>query len=322
MRSVRGRGGRLTAVSLRRVRLNAPASGFLGAPIETDPTRIDADVAILGVPHGWPYPRPGSTAGCADAPAAIRRRAERLAGFRGNWDFDLAGPMLAADAPPRIVDAGDVPGDPDDGAGNAAATTAAVAAILERGAVPVCIGGDDSVPIPILRAFASRGSITVLQVDAHLDFRDEVQGVREGYSSPMRRATEMEHVSRVVQVGLRGVGSARPSDVDDARAAGNVLITARDVRERGVDWVLERLSSDASVFLSLDCDSLDPSVFPAVSALAPGGLSDAEVAGLVGGIGPRLAGAAVTEYVPGLDESGASAAVAVRLIVRLIAALT
>ncbi len=321
MPSLRGRGNRLTAASLRRVRLNAPTSGFLGASIETDPNRIDADVVILGVPHGWPYPRTGSTAGCAEAPAAIRRRAERLAGFRGNWDFDLDGPMLSADASPRIVDAGDVPGDPGDGAANAAATTAAVAAILERGAVPVCIGGDDSVPIPILRAFASRGPITVLQVDAHLDFRDEVQGVREGYSSPMRRATEMEHVSRVVQVGLRGVGSARPSDVDDARAAGNVLITVRELRERGVDWVFDQLPPDASVFLSLDCDGLDPSVFPAVSALAPGGLSDGEVTALVGGIGQRLAGAVVTEYVPSLDVSGASAAVAVRLLVRLVAGL-
>ena len=88
--------------------------------------------------------------------------------------------------------------------GNSAATTAAVTAILERGAVPVCIGGDDSVPIPILRAYAGRGPLTVLQVDAHLDFRDEVHGVREGYSSPMRRASEMDHVTRIVQVGLRG----------------------------------------------------------------------------------------------------------------------
>jgi agmatinase len=303
------------------VRLNAPASGFLGAQVETDPERIDADVAILGVPHGWPYPRTGSTAGCAGAPAAVRHRAERLAGFRGNWDFELDAPMLPTGASPRIVDAGDVPGDPDDGAGNAAATTAAVAALLDRGAVPVCIGGDDSVPIPILRAYAGRGPLTVLQVDAHLDFRDEVQGVREGYSSPMRRAAEMEHVSRVLQVGLRGTGSARPSDVDDARAAGNLLVTAAELHERGVGWLLEQVPADASVFVSFDCDGLDPSVFPAVSAAAPGGLSYADASALVGGIGSRLAGAVVTEYVPELDEAGASAAVAVRLLIRLVAGL-
>ena len=321
MPAVRSRSVRLTAASLRRVRLNAPASGFLGAAVETDPDRIAADVAILGVPFGWPYPRAGSAAGCAEAPAAIRHSAGRVAGFRGNWDFDLDGPMLPPDAPPRIVDAGDVPGDPGDGAGNAAATTAAVSAILERGAVPVCIGGDDSVPIPILRAFASRGPLTVLQVDAHLDFRDEVQGVREGYSSPMRRASEMEHVSRIAQVGLRGVGSARASDVEDARAAGNLLVTAAELRERGVSWVLGELQADASIFVSFDCDGLDPSTFPAVSALAPGGLSYAEASALLGGIGPRLVGAVFTEYVPALDESGASGLVAARLLVRLIAGL-
>ena len=303
------------------MRLNAPASGFLGAPVEIDPERIDADVTILGVPNGWPYQRPGSTAGCAEAPAAIRRHSARLSGYRGHWDFDLDGPMLSPDAPPRIVDAGDVRGDPGDGAANAAATTAAVAAILERGSVPVCIGGDDSVPIPILRAFAARGPITILQVDAHLDFRDEVQGVREGYSSPMRRASEMEHVSRIVQVGLRGVGSARASDVEDARAAGNLLVTAAELRERGVTWVLGQLPADASVFVSFDCDGLDPSTVPAVSALAPGGLSYAEASALLGGIGPRLVGAVLTEYVPALDESGASGLVAARLLVRLIAGL-
>jgi agmatinase len=296
------------------VRLNAPPSGFLGAPVEPDPSRISADVAIVGVPLGWPYPRSGSTAGCAEGPAAIRRRSQRLAGFRGNWDFDLGAPMLPLDGSPRIIDAGDVPGDPADGPGNAAAISAAISALLERGAVPVCIGGDDSVPIPILRAFAGRGPLTVLQVDAHLDFRDEVQGVREGYSSPMRRASEMEHVTRTLQVGLRGVGSARATDVDDARAAGNVLVTAAEVRERGVEWVLGQVPADASVFLSFDCDGLDPSVFPAVSALAPGGLSFAEASDLVTGIGSRLAGAAFTEYVPTLDPTHASAIVLARLL--------
>ena len=115
--------------------------------------------------------------------------------------------------------------------------------------------------------------------------------------------------------------NARRTDVDEARAAGNLLVTAREVHERGVGWVLDQLLPDASIFVSLDFDGLDPSVFPAVSAQAPGGLSPAEAAELVGAIGPRLAGAVVTEYVPSLDESGASAAVAVRLLVHLMAAL-
>ena len=295
------------------MRTESPEAGFLGAPIEPDLDKLNADIAILGVPHGWPYPRPGPTTGCADAPAAVRRRSQRLARFVDHWDFDFDAPLRVR----RIIDAGDVPGDPLDGAGNAERTREAVSAILDRGAVPICLGGDDSVPIPILRAYEGRRPITVLQVDAHLDFRDEVEGVREGYSSPMRRASEMAHVARIVQIGLRGVGSARASDVADARAAGNLLVTARELRERGVAWLLGQLPADASVFVSFDCDGLDPSVVPAVSAPAPGGLSYAEAADLLAGVGRRLAGATFTEYVPARDVNDISALVVARLAVLL-----
>lgn len=292
------------------MRTSEPECGFLSLPVETDLDRIDAEVAFLGVPHGWAYPDIGATAGCADAPSAVRRRSLRLARFIGHWDFDLDAPMEL----PQAVDAGDVPGDPLDGPGNARRTAAAVRTLLDRGAVPVCIGGDDSVPIPILRAFDGRGPLTVVQVDAHLDYRDEVDGVREGYSSPMRRASEMGHVERIVHVGLRGIGSARASDVDASRDAGNLLVTARQLRERGVPWLLDQLPAGARLFLSFDCDGLDPSVFPAVSALAPGGLTYDEAVDLVRGIGPRLVGAAFTEFVPSRDVNEVSALVASRLI--------
>lgn len=297
------------------MKTNPPEIGFLGTEVNTDLADLDAEVAILGIPHGWPYPRPGATAGCALAPGAIRRRSARLARFREHWDFDLDGPMRL----PPCVDAGDVAVDPGDGPGNSARITDAVRAILARGAIPVCLGGDDSVPIPVLRAFDERGPLTVLQIDAHLDYRDEVDGIREGYSSPMRRASEMAHVGRIVQVGLRGVGSARPSDVDDARAAGNLLVTARELRERGVPWLLAQLPADASVFVSFDCDGLDPSVLPAVSAAAPGGLSYVEAWDLLAGVRSRLAGAAFTEYVPDLDVNELSALTITRLICAVVA---
>jgi agmatinase len=141
-----------------------------------------------------------------------------------------------------------------------------------------------------------------------------------GYSSGMRRASEMPHVSRILHVGLRGIGSARASDVQDSRAAGNLLITARELRDRGVPWMLEQVPSDASVFLAFDCDGLDPSVLPAVSAPAPGGLSYPEASDLLAGIGPRLAGAAFTEYVPANDVNEISALVLLRLITVLAGA--
>jgi agmatinase len=299
-------------------RLIAPAAGFLGAPVETDIERLAAGVAVIGVPHGVAYPWAGTTAACAAAPAAIRARSQRLARFRGHWDFDTDGPMLPLDGGPRLIDCGDVPGAPGEGPANVVRAEASVRAVLERGAVPIVLGGDDSIPIPVLRAYHGRGPLTVLQVDAHLDFRDEVDGVRDGYSSPMRRASEMAHVGQIVQVGLRGVGSARPGDVDDARAGGNLLVTARHLRERGVAWLLEQVPADASVFVSFDLDGLDPSIMPAVSAPAPGGLAWDEAAELLAGVGSRAAGAAFTEFVPDLDTTGLAALVAARLVMLLI----
>ncbi len=268
-----------------------------------------ADVAILGVPIGVSYA--DSADACADAPAAIRVRSQRLARSVDHHDFDLDGPMLPV--PLRVVDCGDVSG--------AAAAEQTVRSVLAAGCVPLILGGDDSVPIPALRAFST--PLTVVQVDAHLDFRDEVQGVRDGYSSPMRRASEMPHVERVVQVGLRGVGSARSSDVADARRAGNLLVTARELRTRGVGWLLGQLPAGADVFLSFDLDGLDPSLVGAVSAPSPGGVSYDEACDLLASLAARcrIAGAAFTELVPSRDVNELSALVVVRLVTRLIAGI-
>jgi agmatinase len=298
---------------------------FLGLPAVA-PDQLGqgaADVVILGIPFGVPYPMPGPTAGCADAPAAVRASSQRLGRFADHHDFDLDGPMLVSSPALRMVDAGDVAGSAEDGAGNAARSEAAVAALLDASAVPVIIGGDDSVPIPVLRAYGGRGPLTVVQVDAHLDFRDEVAGVRDGYSSAMRRAAEMDHVDRIVQVGLRGVGSARTSDVADARAAGNLLVTARELRERGVAWLLGELPEGASVFIAFDLDGLDPSVASAVSGISPGGLSYEEARDLLAGVAARcrVAGAAFTELVPSRDHNDVSTLVLVRLVMRLLAGI-
>jgi agmatinase len=276
---------------------------FLGLPTATEGEA--ADVAILGIPFGVPYPTPGATAGCAEAPAAIRARSARLVSFVGHHDFDLGGPMLPPGSTLRVVDAGDVSGDPDDGPGNQERAEAEVRRLLDAGTLPIVLGGDDSIPIPVLRAYAGRGPLWVVQVDAHLDFRHEVAGVREGYSSPMRRAAELAHVEQIVQVGLRGVGSARPEDVADARSAGNLLVTARELRERGVGWLLGELPAGA------------------VSAPSPGGLTYDEAADLLAGVATRcrLAGAAFTELVPSLDRNEISALVVVRLVMRLLGAV-
>jgi agmatinase len=302
---------------------------FLGLPSRAREAlaRDPADVAILGIAHGVSYPEPGPAGGTPAAPGAVRRRSQRLARFVDHFDFDLGGPMLpagsAADPALSVVDCGDVATSADDGPGNVARAEEAVRGILAAGAVPIVLGGDDSVPIPVLRAFADQPPIIVVQVDAHLDFRDSVAGIRDGYSSPMRRAAEMDHVERIVQVGLRGVGSARVSDVADALAAGNLLVTARELHDGGVASVVAQLPAGASVFLAFDLDGLDPAVMPAVSGVAPGGLGWDEATDLLAALTARcrIAGAAFTEFVPDLDVNDRGALVVTRLVMLLVAGI-
>lgn len=283
--------------------------GFLGEPITDASELVPGDFAIVGAPFGVRYP--AQTHDCSAAPRAIRERSARFAPFLDHHDFDLKGPFRE-DGAARVVDVGDVP--------EAASTTDAIRGILARDAVPIVLGGDDSIPIPVLRAYEGHGTLIVIQVDAHLDFRDEVDGVREGYSSAMRRATEMPWVERIIQVGLRGVGSATSRDVTDAEAAGNVLVTAREVHHLGIDTVFDQLPDAARYFISLDCDGLDPSVVPAVNAPLPGGLTFDECAALLRGLPQRghIAGMAVTELLPERDLNDLSALVVVRLIWTLI----
>lgn len=182
-----------------------------------------APAVLLGAEGCTPYPSVGFY--CAGGPAAIRAASAPFSAERGHHNFDLGRAALG----PRLpADGGDVPVSEDDPEGNRRALREAVARGLDQGAVPVLLGGDDSLPTPMLQALEGQGPLMILQVDAHIDWRDEVGGERWGLSSTMRRASEMPHVERIVQVGSRGMGSARPADLADAARWGATLITAHD----------------------------------------------------------------------------------------------
>ena len=289
---------------------------FAGFPY-SPPSAAAAQIGILGCEHGTLYPG-RSLSHTAGAPLALRRALKGSAIRRDRYDFDLDG------VPPGdAVDCGDVDGDPADAAGNRERITSAVAALLDRTMVPVILGGDDSIPIPVVAAFADRGPITVVQVDAHIDWRDEVDGERFGYSSPMRRISEMPWVERMIQIGMRGVGSARAEEVNAARRWGAHLVRSAEVHRLGLQPVLDLIPPGARCFVTIDCDGLDPSIMPAVIAPAPGGLTYLQVIELLHGIADRasIVGFDLVEFVPGQDPFGHAALTAARIACNAIAAI-
>lgn len=301
--------------------LNPPEKSFMEVPVVTDLASLDADVAFLGVPYGVPY-QMGQT-WSFDAPRYLREKSSRVKGALGSHhNFDQGEKLIEGDSV-RIVDCGDVPGDPLDIPGTVAKATEVVEKILNRGAVPIVFGGDDSIPIPVVRAYRNHGPLVVIQVDQHMDFTDEIKGIREGLSSPMRRISEMAWVEQTVQIGLSGVRRAIPPDLEKARAIGNILIPEREVHEQGVDALLSRIPDNANYFITIDVDGLDPSIMPACTHPEPGGLTFNEAVDLLSGLANkgRVVGMDVAEFVPDHDLHALGAHTIGRLIVNLIDAM-
>ncbi len=292
---------------------------FHDFPYAPDLDRLDADIAIIGIPYGAPYSMDEVSNDQVNAPTAIRRHCERALRGLDRWDFDLGGTLLDG-KPIKVVDCGDVRGDANDLASNRARAEQAIRKILEAGALPIVLGGDHGIPIPVFRAFEGRGPITLVQVDAHIDWRDTMHGVGEGLSSVIRRASEMPHFDRIFQIGLRAAGSARREEYEAAKAWGAVLIPDIELQEVGMKAVLDRIPDGGKYYLTIDADGLDPTIAPAVAGPAPGGVTYPQIRTLIHGLVAkgRVVGMDIVEITPKRDINGITAITAGRIICNLI----
>ena len=159
-----------------------------------------------------------------------------------------------------------------------------------------------------------------MHIDAHLDWRDEVNGIHDGLSSPMRRASELPWVTSMFQVGLRAVGSARQREVDDAAAFGSIRVRAEELHEVGVREILRRVPDAPAYYISLDTDAIDPAIAPGINALEFGGLTYFEVSNLLRGIAAKgkIVGFDVVEIAPGKDHQNITSLLAARLTLNLL----
>jgi len=293
------------------------AATFLGVDDCTlDHLPDGCDIVVLGAPCATPYDWVGPY--CKDAPGAIRHASGTYASSRHHHNFDLDGPQVPDGS--LVVDGADIGWDAATPAANRDAIRAAVRRVLAAGAVPIVLGGDDSIPIPVLQAYEGRGPLTLVQVDAHIDWRDEVRGERWGLSSTMRRCSEMDQIGTMIQVGRRGVGSARPDDVAAANRRGVQFFDAHDVDRRGIGPVIDAIPHGSDIFLTFDADGFDPTTMPAVIGPEPGGLTYFQGVELIDGAAQRgrIVGFDLVEFVPDNDVNGLGALTAFRLIAHTV----
>jgi agmatinase len=262
--------------------------------------------------------RPGARFG----PRAIREASTLFSfGHGGAYDHEDDAVYLPMDAV-RIVDVGDADIIHTDMAKSNANIEMAVRKVLEQGAMPLVLGGDHSVHAPAIKAFAGRGPIHILHVDAHLDFVDERHGVRFGHGSPLRRASEMDHVVGMTQIGIRNVSSSNRADYDDARAAGSQILSVRDVRRLGAEGVLAKIPEGVSYYITIDIDGFDPSIAPGTGTPSHGGFLYYEVLEIIQALSRRskgnIVGVDLVEVAPAYDPAGITSILAAQLLLNSI----
>ena len=292
---------------------------FHDFPIVNDLDNFKADIAIIGIPFGDPYSMGEASNDQSNAPTHIRRFCERALRGLDRFDFDIGGKLLN-DQDIKVVDCGDVIGEAKDVSGNHLRSEQAVRKILNAGALPIILGGDHAIPIPVFRALENHGPITLIQVDAHIDWRDTFHGVTQGLSSVIRRASEMDHINEIYQIGLRSAGSARPEEVEAALNYGANLISDMELQDVGMQEILDRIPDKQNYYLTIDADGVDPTIMPAVAGPAPGGVNYSQMRKLIQGLVKKgkVLGMDIVEITPSKDINGISAITAGRFICNLI----
>jgi agmatinase len=265
-------------------------------PHVEDPAGLD--VAIVGVPFdgGTSY-RTGARLG----PREIRAQSSLI---RPYSYFQKVAPFDEL----RVADVGDVDAPPTSIEKAYAAIERSMDRILGAGSVPLAVGGDHSISLPILRAVARKhGPVGLVQFDAHIDTWDEYFGGKYFHGTPFRRAIEEGLIARgrFVQVGIRGPMYGE-EDFDFHREHDITMIDIDRVKADGVDKVIEAvrtvLAGSSGVFVTFDIDGIDPAFAPGTGTPEVGGLTSHEAQRLIRGLaGLPIVGCDVVEVAPQFD---------------------
>lgn len=289
---------------------------FLDAPLRplaSGPSALaDLDVALVGVPYDLGVTnRPGARLG----PRAVRA-VERIGPYHHVHDtlplHDVA-----------VADVGDVPFrsrySVEDSNADIEATFAKVA---EAGAVPLAVGGDHSISLPILKALGASRPLGLVHIDAHCDTGGPFEGAKFHHGGPFRQAVlaGVLDPERAIQIGIRGGAEYL---WEFSYASGMTVLHAEDFASLGVPKTIKKIHEvigKGPAYISFDIDSLDPSFAPGTGTPEAGGLTTREAMELVRGCaGLNIVGGDVVEVAPQYDATTNTAQAAAQMLFELLA---
>jgi guanidinopropionase len=189
--------------------------------------------------------------------------------------------------------------------------------------VPIAIGGDHTIPLPILRALAKDGPVGVLHFDAHADTLDVLCGTKINHATFLRRGNEEGLVDpkRVIQIGMRG-SRFSADDIQYGYDVGYTIITMDEYEAQGRAKVIEtiaRVLGSGPFYLSIDVDGLDPVFAPGTGVPEIGGLSPRDVQVIIRSLrGKAMIGGDICEIAPCFDPTGITCITAANLMFEML----
>jgi len=299
-----------------------------GMPVCSNLDELSADIAFLGLPFDC-----GSRRWCRGGtrwgPAAMRQ-AQSEYSYTDDGQVDAAGWFNVDTGAEELkgvtmADCGDINILPSENGGNFERTERTVRKILDRGAFPVVMGGDHTIPFLIVRAFDKFEPLDIVYLDAHLDFEDVTEeGVKIFNASAFRRCSELPFVRNITLIGLRApISPSSRKAYDAALKYGVKIITANGLRQMGVSKVVESIPRAKNIYVSLDVDALDPSIAPGTTFPEPGGMSFPEAQQIITGITKRgrVVGFDMACFSPAYDYSNMTSRTLAELLLHFLGAI-
>lgn len=199
--------------------------------------------------------------------------------------------------------------------------------VLKHDAIPLTLGGDHTIALPILRAMKKKyGPVGLVHVDAHADINDEMFGEKIAHGTPFRRAVEegLLDCQRVAQIGLRGTGYSA-DEFDWSTDQGFRVIPAEECWHRSLTPIMEEVRQKVGggpVYFSFDIDGIDPAFAPGTGTAEIGGLTSVQAIELVRGMkGLDIVGCDMVEVSPPYDPFGNTSVLAANLLFEMLCVL-